>query len=309
MKGRIKLRHIEVFLTVATEANITRASERLHTAQPSISRTLKELEDVIGSPLFDRMPFGLVPTKAGERFWPYAKAVHTQLNEGIANARETANVEAVVIGALPNLTRNVLQKAVAKFKNAHPHILLRIETGTNAQLLQALKQGTIQLVIGRMASPEEMQGLTFESLWEEELLFAAAADHPLASVRGITPEQLDEYLVIIPSPGTGIRLELDRSLIARGFSKFSNVIETISAEFARNYVLNNPAIFVFGQGSLQKEIDEGSLARLDVDLSVSGKPVGASFDPTIELSVAVQQFLVQLRSCVAEAPSKAHTST
>lgn len=300
MKERVRLRHIKVFLSIAEEGNVTRAAERLGTAQPAVSRSLRELEEFIGCSLFERTSSGLVPTKAGERFWTHAHLALKTLDQGIFSAREGGDVEALTIGALPNLIRNVLPVAVAQFKSQHPNVPVRIQTGTNIQLLNALELGSIDLVIGRLAAPEVMQSLTFETLWEEELIFAASPDHPLASLDRLDLDQINQFEVIIPEPGTTVRTELDRILLAAGISRFSRYIETISAEFARAYISQFPAIFVFPKGSVLQELETGSIVRLSVSRFKSEQPVGVSINPSAQKTLAMQLFLSFLRTAARE---------
>jgi len=300
LKGRVRLRHIQVFLTVAEEGNVTRASKRLNTAQPAVSRSLRELEEIVGCSLFERTSKGLVATKAGERFRPYAQSVISHLDEGLFSARDKGDIETVIVSAFTGVIRDILPSVVAKFKSLHPHIDLRLQIGTNVQLLNALKVGSVHLVIGRLSAPDAMQGLTFEHLWDEELVFSVSSDHPLVKFPHVTLEQIDQYEVVIPDLETGIRTELDRILLADGLGRFSNVIETISAEFAREYIAKHPAVFVFPRSAVARELLSGKITQLKVRAVSSKQPVGVAINPAAEKSIATNQFLLCLREAAKQ---------
>ncbi|MGA8049287.1 MAG: LysR family transcriptional regulator, partial [Burkholderiales bacterium] len=83
LDGRIKLRHLQCFLAVAEQHSIQRAAERLAITQPAVSKTLRELEEILGVPLFRRGRKGAVPTAAAEVFLRHARASVSALQQGV----------------------------------------------------------------------------------------------------------------------------------------------------------------------------------------------------------------------------------
>src|SRR5215210_7842630 len=84
----MNLHHLALFLAVAEERSVSRASKRLLVSQPAVSKQLKQLERAVGAPLFDRTPRGVRPTQAGELLTGYAKRIF-----GLADEAEQALAE------------------------------------------------------------------------------------------------------------------------------------------------------------------------------------------------------------------------
>lgn len=130
-KRRVKLRHIECFLAVAQLGSLQRAAESLSITQPAVSKTLSELEEVVGSELFERGRQGAALTAAGRRFAPYARGCLGSLHEGLADLGGlNANPPTVVrVGALPTVASVLLPPALRVFGQEWPTATLAVSTG------------------------------------------------------------------------------------------------------------------------------------------------------------------------------------
>ncbi|WP_157015561.1 LysR substrate-binding domain-containing protein [Mesorhizobium xinjiangense] len=301
---RIRFRHIRTFLEVARQRSVSRAAERLHTAQPAVSRSLRELETEIGRPLFERTSGGLILTKAGARLYHFADMGIAHLSTGIAEASGEGQAEVVTLGALPNITRRVLPEIILEFKRIHPEVVVRLLTGTNIDLLGKLRTGEVDFVIGRLADPDTMTGLSFEHLLYEILAFAARPGHPLAGLDKVTVVDINRYPVIIPQPETVIRAELDKFMIAQGLPRFDDTVETTSFEFAKPFLLHSDAIVALPLGAMEPELSEGILIQLAAPTEALRGPVGLSFFPGRQLSPPASFLLTILRERIqAREPS------
>ena len=107
MDNRIRMRHLRCFVEVARTGSITRAAAVLNTVQPSLSRSLRELEDAIGQPLFERTGSGLVLTTTGETFLRHVGVGMAQISRGIRQAQGAIERQAVTVGVLPNVMRTI----------------------------------------------------------------------------------------------------------------------------------------------------------------------------------------------------------
>ncbi|QKV17244.1 LysR substrate-binding domain-containing protein [Oricola thermophila] len=296
---RIRFRHIRTFLEVARQRNATRAAERLNTVQPAVSRSLRELETEIGRPLFERTSDGLVLTEAGERLYHFANTGMSHIEMGVAEAAGDGHHEVVSFGALPNITRRILPEAVLRFKRVRPGIIVRLLSGTNEELLGKLRTGEVDFVIGRLAGPETMTGLSFEHLLYENMVFAARAGHPLADLDLVPLSSVDRHLVILPPPKTVIRQELDKFLVANGIPRFRDSIETISFEFAKLIVRDSDAVVALPFGAMEPELADGTLVQLATPSETLRGPVGLTFLPGRQLSPPTLMLLEILRDRIS----------
>lgn len=298
--GRLRMRHHRVFLALCEHRTLTRAAETLNTVQPALSRTLREMEEVIGAPLFDRGSSGLTLTAAGETLRQFLSAGITQIEQGLRAASGSGMVTKVSVGMLPNVARTLVPATVARFKQYAPGVKVRLYRAAVRELLAMMRGGEIDFIASRMIELEDPHGLTFEHLYAEPLIFAAASGHPLAGRDALSAEDLDDYTVVVPVPGTFIRTEMDRFLFARGFPSFRNTVETISLDFIRTYLERYGGIACIPLGTVEEELETGRMTRLPVGGAGITGSVGLSFITGRALSPEAQRLVQMLRDAAAE---------
>ncbi|MBI1291406.1 LysR family transcriptional regulator [bacterium] len=255
----IRFRHIRCFLEIASEKSISRAAENLRTVQPALSRTLKELEEMLGTRLFDRGRDGLALTEAGKTFLKYASGGMNQIVEGIERISTDDGRETVIIGAMPSVLRTLLPACVRQFKLSHPNATIRILTGSNGDLLTRLRSGGMDFAAGVTVDARGMEGLHFERISNEDLVFAVTPEHPLSKLPSASFEQINAYPVVAPLPRSPIRDDIENYFLTIGAPGFSNLIETASLEFARAYAIEDGAVLVFPRSTLDLELESGEL--------------------------------------------------
>lgn len=291
----VRMRHIRCFLEVAEHGSVTRAAAALNTVQPALSRTLRELEERLGQSLFERTAQGLVLTPAGEAFQRHAASGLSQIERGIKQAGGFATRTVVNVGMLPNVARTLIPRAVTRFKEFSPGVDVRLQWATSPFLADQLRNGEIDFLVGRLLPIELMTGLNFEQLYSESLIFVARKDHVLAGEKNLTLTDINRQMVVVPLPNTIIRRELDKFTIARGLAEFTNKVETVAFDFAREMLFSNDAVACLPIGAIRQELADGSL----VDLGIRGEElvgsVGLSFVTGRELSPAASALADILR--------------
>lgn len=304
MKGlasnRIRMRHLRCFLSVAHLGSVTRAAEAMGTVQPAVSRSLRELEEELGSPLFDRTAAGLVLNAAGNTLFSYVSNGMGQIDRGLEALQGQIADQQVVAYVLPNVVRVVMPGAVRRFKTLYPTVDLRFIATTGGGLQQYLRAGRVDFGFGRLLAAEHMQGMNFEHLYSEPLVFFVRAGHPLAGQAGLTLREIDRYPVVIPIPDTIIRDELDRFLIAQGVSRFTDMIETISFEFARSYLAMSDAVVCQPLGAMRQELAQGTVECLDFARGAMDGAVGLTTPAGQTVSAPAQLLMQMIRDEVQE---------
>jgi LysR family pca operon transcriptional activator len=169
---------------------------------------------------------------------------------------------------------------------------VKIITGENSVMMEQLRLGELDLVVGRLAAPEKMMGLSFEHLYSEQVVFVVRAGHPLTTVRHALFEHLGEYPVLMPSHGSIIRPTVEQFLIAHGIASLPTQIETVSDAFGRAFVRSSNAVWIISAGVVAADIEDGLLAPLPVDTGETKGPVGltmrADTVPSTPLSILMQ---------------------
>jgi LysR family pca operon transcriptional activator len=271
---RIRLRHIACFLEVARLRGMASAAEALNISQPAATKTIQELEALLGGQLFDRSRRRLSLTPFGEVFFRYASTSLAALRQGIDAARGTQEAAVVRVGALPTVSARILPDAVRSFTAEGAGVNTRIITGPNGYLLSLLRTGDVDLVIGRMAEPNAMLGFSFEHLYSERVVLAVRPGHPLLGEREFNLRMIEPFQTLMPTPDSVIRPVVERVLMAHGVTGLRDDIETVSNAFGRSYVRQTDAIWIISEGVVANDVAEGQLALLPVDTSETLGPVG-----------------------------------
>lgn len=299
---RLKLRHLRSVVAIAEHRSLVKAAGALFITQPAVSKTLAELEDIVGQRLFDRTPHGVTLTATGRTLLRYAGSSLRTIREGfdsIALSR-TVEVSTILLGVLPNVAATVLPTAIQRFELEFPSAQMRVRTGCNKQLIALLRQGELDAVIGRLAEPSEMQGLSFEHLYTEEMQFVVRPGHPLALHKTIRPETLLAYRLVLPDSGTRVREASDQFFMTAGVGLPTRYIETIDVSFGRSFVLQSNAIWCVPFGAIENDVRNGTLVRLRLDTSVTSGPVGLTLRADRLPSAALQRLLDEVRAAAAQ---------
>ena len=292
---RISYRHVRCFLEVARLSSVGQAAEALAISQPAVSKTLRELEDRLGTALFERVGRRLRLTTAGRLFQKHAGLSLTELDRGIrALTAPEAEGGVIAIGVLPTVATRVLPRAALAFARAVPGACLRASTGPNRYLLSQLREGRLDLVVGRLAAPDEMAGLVFEQLYSEAVVAVVRAGHPLLAA---PVEALASYPLILPPPDAIIRPVVEQFFLSHGKDVPRPGVETVSLAFGRGLVLTSDAVWFISRGVVAEELAAGTLAVLDVGGMALAGPVGL----TLRSGQGVGDGVTQLMQAVREA--------
>lgn len=271
-----------------------KAADSLHISQPAVTKTIRELEELLKVELFERDGRGIRITKSGEVFLRHATASLTALRQGIDSVshEQLDNVPPVRIGALPTVSTRIMPKAMELFLAEGTRSRIKIVTGENAVLLEQLRTGELDLVVGRLAAPEKMAGFSFEHLYSEQVLFIVRTGHPLLEQVEPIFSSLGDYPVLMPTRGSIIRPFVEQFLIANGAGPITTQIETVSDSFGRAFVRSSDAVWIISSGVVAGDITDGILATLPIDTSETKGPVGltlrADATPSMPMSILMQ---------------------
>ena len=181
-KPLMELRHLRYFVAVAEEGSLTLAAEkRLHTAQPSLSRQIRDLEYEVGVQLMSRSVHGIELTAAGRAFLDHARLALTQADAAGEAARRAAQPAkpTFALGFLTGQEMDWLPETMRILQNELPNIEVSVSSQYSPDLAQALLRGKLDLAFMR---PEaHMPDLDYKVVVKEPLIVAMPSDHRLAS--------------------------------------------------------------------------------------------------------------------------------
>lgn len=276
---RIKFRHIQCFIEICRERSFKVAAEKLFLTQPAISKTLKELEDILGTMLLKRSRSGVSLTRQGEVFLHFAEMSLAALQQGMSGVDhiDKKGQSKLSVGSLPSVAARLMPTVATEFAELATNASLHIIDGPHGYLMERLRIGDLDLVIGRLGRPETMQGVSFTQLYTERVEFVVRSGHPLLAAPDL--KKIGNWQVIYPPQGSAIRPLVERFLIAHGVGDIDNRVETVSGAFGRVYTRRSDAIWIISSGVVAKEIEDGHLVALPFDTSITRGPVGLMHRP------------------------------
>ena len=187
----MELRHLRYFVAVAEEGSLTLAAERrLHTAQPSLSRQIRDLEHEVGLPLMTRSARGIELTAAGRAFLEHARLALAQAEAAIAAARRAGRPAkpSFALGFLTGQEMDWLPRAMDILKDELPNIDVTVSSAPSPQLADALLRGKLDAAFLR---PEpQMPDLEYKVVAQEPLVVIMSSDHRLAARETVAIEEL-----------------------------------------------------------------------------------------------------------------------
>jgi LysR family pca operon transcriptional activator len=160
-------------------------------------------------------------------------------------------------------------------------------------------------VVGRLADPERMSGLSFEHLYSERVAFIVRPDHPLRKAAPFKLSEIAHYPVLVPSEGSIIRPMVERLLIANGIAALPDTIETVSMAFGRQYTRMTDAVWIISRGVVVQDIADEILAELPVATETTTGSVGLTTRSDAAPSVPALLLMQAIREVAAPAPPSA----
>lgn len=296
MDPRLRLRHLRCFLETARLGTLSAAAETLSISQPAASKTLRELEEVLGISLFDRSTRRLVLTPAGRLFQQHAGTAMRALETAQHAVQQApARRTRLNLGVLPTVATDLLPRAALSFKAAQPHCSIRVTTGPNWLLLAQLREGTVDLVVGRMPGADQMVGLTFRQLYSERIVMVVRPNHPLLATENVS-EALHGYPLMLPPSGALIAPSVKSWLVSKGLPFLEPDFETVSLAFGRKLVLLSDVVWFISEGVVADELGSGLLTTVDMDADLPAGPVGICLRAESEIAPESQAFIKVLQT-------------
>ena len=221
----MELRHVRYFVAVAEHQHFGRAAEALHTAQPSLSQQVRQLERELGVTLFERTTRRLKLTPAGEIFLAEARQILAQVTSSIERTRSVFKGErgrlritfvsgAMGAGALPQILHD--------FRDAHPDVTLQVEPMPSLAQIEALREGIVHL--GFFSGGHSDEAFDRTIVWRERFIVAIPSGHPCASQEVLSFDDLRAQRVVVFSRTSGSMLPNAISALLHEFNIIADVV-------------------------------------------------------------------------------------
>lgn len=288
----MELNQLRYAVAVAETGNFTRASERSHVSQPSLSQQILNLEKEVGHKLFHRLGRKAVLTEAGATFLERARRILFEVENAAKELSDHPSLDRrITVGAVPTIMPYLLAPLIAECRVKYPNLLVHAREDFRPALVRSVVEGELDLAV--ITLPLKDPRLSIEPLLTEPLLLVVGQNHPFASRREIDIVDLAEETFVTMGDSSTLATQI------RGFFGDHNFVPKIGYRCAQVATLKIFVSMGFGISILPQSShthdDEGSLTYLNI----------AGTTPTREIAVirhlqryqsrGAEQFITELR--------------
>lgn len=259
----ISIRQLQVFESVARHLSHSRAAAELFLSQPAVSMQLKQLEQVVGLPLFEQVGKKLHLTAAGKELLRYARSMLQLMQEMEAVFGEMKGLERGQLNIAAVSTANYfMPQLLAKFIQAHPKLQVSLSVANRDAVIKQLADNIADLAI--MGQPPEGTEMRAEAFMENPLVVIAAPSHPLAHAKNIQPRQLAKETFLLREKGSGTRGVVERFFASHKLALPAHM-EMDTNEAIKQSVQAGMGIGIISRHGIELELETRRLVVLDVD--------------------------------------------
>lgn len=269
---RLRLRHLQMLLSLARTGNMSQSAQELHTTQPGLSKWLKELEDDIGLPLFERLARGLRPTAHGDALVAHARRIEAQLDlarDDMSAMREGGS-GLVAVGTSGASASDTVPLAVLRLLQQMPRSHVRLVESTMDLLMRQLAHAELDIIVGRTTGAYDQALIRTEALYMEPLHFVARPQHPLFKHASLDWADLFDYRWLVWPQGTPIRDALEAALAADDRTLPRDHVESNSVTVNVTLLNSSNMIGVASHRTAQRFARLGAMRILPMRLSGFG---------------------------------------
>ncbi|MCV6611075.1 MAG: LysR family transcriptional regulator [Amphritea sp.] len=208
---------LQAFIAVAEQASFSKAADALFLTQSAISKRIALLEDQLSTKLFDRIGRTITLTEAGNALLPRAHRMLLELEDA---RRSISNLSGEISGTLSiaashHISIHRLPPVLRQFANDCPEVVLDIRFDESELAYDSVIRGRLELALITLA-PQPDSNIVSETIWEDQLRYVVAPDHPLASYKAVSLQQLTEYNAILPGSKTFTRQIAEQQFSEQG---------------------------------------------------------------------------------------------
>lgn len=304
----IDLRALEHFVTIAEAGGFAEASRKLHLSQPTLSRSIAQLEEAVGAKLFSRGARGTSVTEEGQRLLPHALSILGEVSQaqGLFDPANEKHLDPVVIEASPNFLHMGLPEALRSQLGDQPATSTVVHTATMEVALDNVRSRKSDIALCLVAKHthhhRNYEGLVFDELGAETLIPVARAGHPaLAGAQSLQALSVHEWAIPYQ---LSVSYRFETAFFRRNIPVPPQRINSSSITLMRFAVMDCGLIGLMPRSLVRQQLHSGALRELDIEelrFEYVVLTAAAKLDPQNRRSAVIREYLERVRSCVTAA--------
>lgn len=273
---RVTMAQLRALIALADEGGYAAAARAAGLSQPTLHRAVRDLSIVVQRALVERRGRGVALTRQGRLLARGFRIARGELRAGLAELEGLAGRDTglLVIGAMPLARARLLPAAISRFCAEFPQMQVRVVAGAFHELIEPLRGGGLDLMIGALRDPGPGSDLKQTPLFEDRPAVILRAGHPLLAERRRGPAALARYPWVLPPRGTPLRDRWHAMFDTAGIAAPPVPIECGSPMLIRRLLLDGNLITLLSPDQLALEIEAGLLAALPAPAGLPARTIG-----------------------------------
>lgn len=309
-RPKLKTRQMLLLIALDETRNLNQAAIVSNMTQPGASKMLKDIEELLGVPLFERLPRGMRPTPYGETMIHHVRMALAYLEHGQTSIDTLcAGLSGKVkIGVIVAPTMTLIPQVIARAKEEAPSLCISVDVSTSDELVGRLKQEQLDFLVGRILGQEDDPSLLFEDLAEEIVCVLCRRDHPLALRHDLSLKDLSQAKWVLSTRGSIQRSRFDMMFRHADLEMPINIVETTAISVAIGLLLQTDFLHVMPLEVARFYARTGELKILPIQIPCHMENFGIITSRDQLLSGGASLVLRHVRAVAAEIYGKGHAS-
>lgn len=297
----VTMAQLRAMIALTDAGSYISASVSTGLSQPSIHRAIRELETASGLPLFERRGRGVAISEAGRIVVRAFRLARAALQAGLSDiaALDGVDLGCIAIGAMPLGRAKILPRAIARFHAAHPEVQIDIIDGPHAELIEKLRDGDVDFLLGALREPHPGKDVEQRRLFDDRLVIATRAGHPLTQTSH-TPDMSDlsAYPWVIARPRTPMRAIWENMFSSAGMTPPAAPVTCGSVMAIRALLLEGDYLTLLSPDQVARDVDSGLIATIGEPITESSRPIGITTRAGWQPTKAQAEFLGEVEKAI-----------
>ncbi|HKE94928.1 MAG TPA: LysR family transcriptional regulator [Povalibacter sp.] len=294
---------LQALVAVVQHGGFSAAARALNVSRPTLHRAARDLERVVGTALFEKTSFGIGPTREAEQLARRLSLAFLEIDQARADVLALVGDHRgrTVIGAMPLARSLIVPNAVLAFAADYPHHTVSILDGPYDSMLDALRRGTADVLIGALRDPVPHADVVQEHLFDDPLAIVVRHGHPVARRRRASLHDLSRYPWIAPRAGSPLRRQFDDMFRSANEVVPAGLIECNSLVAARAMLLASDRVMLLSAHQVHHDLATRQLITLPHPSGRIVRAIGLTRRRDWHPTAAQESLLGKLRAAAATA--------
>jgi len=297
----VTMSRLRALLALAETGSYAGAGQETGLSLPSIHRAVNDLALALRRPLVVRRGKFVIPTEAGNQLAREFRLARVELEAGLSEVEALRGYETrrIAIGAMPLSRARVLPAAVARFLSRRPQVKLTIVEGSRAELVDPLRNGSLDVIVGALRDPLIEEDLVQRPLFDDAPAIFARKGHPLSNGKP-TPAQMASYPFCLAPRGTPLCDSFERYFTENGQALPEVPVESGSALMIRQVMMNSNFLALLSPDQMQVEVQAGWLCELTRLPRGYQRTIGMTTRASLRPTEVQAEFFADLQAAATE---------